>query len=92
MLNLLLQVLYWAIGQIFNTVKGKILNKRPSHLVALIRKNRLNNSKILHFVSKYLCDGCGSVGRVVASDTSGPRFDSSQRQTLQLSNALNRRK
>ena len=26
--------------------------------------------------------GCGSVGRVVASDTGGPQFESTHRQTL----------
>ena len=31
---------------------------------------------------KVVGSGCGSVGRVVASDAKGPRFESSHRQTL----------
>ena len=37
--------------------------------------------------------GCGAVGRAVASDTRGPRFESSHRQNLYvLSTVLKRRK
>ena len=43
-----------------------------------------------------LGSGCGSVGRAVASDTRGPRFESSHRQNLLniclLSTVLKRRK
>ena len=31
---------------------------------------------------KNRCSGCGSVGRAVASDTRGPQFESSLRQTF----------
>ena len=36
--------------------------------------------------------GCGAVGRVVASNTRDPRFESSQRQYYLLSTVLKRRK
>ena len=56
-----------------------------------------------HFLTVYLTklivkkmlmgSGCGAVGRAVASDTRGPRFESSHRQNLYvLSSVLKRRK
>ena len=40
------------------------------------------NLKFLAKISTKMGSGCGSVGRAVAFDTRGPRFDSSHRQNF----------
>ena len=44
-------------------------------------------------LAKIMGSGCGAVGRAVASETRGPRFESSHRQNLYvLSTVLKRQK
>ena len=40
----------------------------------------MQNGKMLNEMFLLMGSGCDSVGRVVASDTRGPRFESSRRQ------------
>ena len=65
--------------------KEKMTNRMENIIFTFLRdKNDLEGS------------GCGSVGRVVASNTRGPRFESSHQQNLLniclLSTVLKRRK
>ena len=51
----------------------------PTHLYQ-VSKNRNKIFMVVKISQKG--SGCGSVGRVVASDTRGPQFESSHRQNL----------
>ena len=44
--------------------------------------SQIHNYNALCITFHYLGSGCGSVGRAVASDTKGPRFESGHRQTF----------
>ena len=46
----------------------------------------MQNGKMLNEMFLLMGSGCGSVGRVVASDIRGPRFESSHWQNLYILN------
>ena len=63
-----------------------------SRVVTLLWNCLMRSAPAIPFLGRSLCgtmgSGCGSVGRAVASDTRGPRFESSHRQKFILNICL----